>query len=225
MLASDTLPGGDAIVPRPLSDGAWVPVIMVHGRISQDTSTLARTGTFSHYIDLSDVPGFSPDITRSLIGQLQRITGAAVFTFDYHPYATRWVDDAHLGPALGQVIDCLCRASGQKVIIVAHSMGGLIARYAATRPGATGTDRSGEISSVVTFGTPETGSVAALLAATALDAGASVSDQLAVIRLILAACGQLTSRDITTPAADKAEYDGLVTHTVSSFTPGPDHGD
>jgi len=198
VLKSDTLPGGGPIVPRPLSNGTWVPVIMVHGWISQDTNTPARTGTFSHYIDLSDVPGFAPDITRSLIGQLQRIPGAAVFTFDYHPYSARWVDDSHLGPALGKVIDCLYRASGQKVIVVAHSMGGLIARYAATHPGVTGADRSGEISSVVTFGTPETGSVAALLAATGIDVGASVSDELAVIRFVLAACGQLASADIST---------------------------
>jgi pimeloyl-ACP methyl ester carboxylesterase len=198
VLASDTLPGGGQIVPRPLGNGTWVPVVMVHGWISQDTNNAARTGTFSHYIDLSDMPGFSPDVTRSLIGQLQRIPGAAVFTFDYHPYAARWVDDPHLGPALGKVIDCLYRASGQKVIIVAHSMGGLIARYAATHPGGTGRDRSGEISSVVTFGTPETGSVAALLAATGIDAGATVSDELAAIRLVLAACGQLASGDVKT---------------------------
>lgn len=191
VLSSDTLPGGGRIVPRPLSSGAWVPVIMVHGWTSQDTNDAARTGTFSHYIDLSDIPGFAPDVTRSLIGQLQRIPGAAVFTFDYHPYSARWVDDQHLGPALGKVIDCLYRASGQKVIIVAHSMGGLIARYAAA-------DRAGEISSVVTFGTPETGSVAALLTATGVDVGATVSDELAVIRFVLAACGQLASGDIKT---------------------------
>ena len=194
VLSSDTLPGGGHIVPRPLSNGAWVPVIMVHGWTSQDTNDAARTGTFSHYIDLSDIPGFAPDITRSLIGQLQRIPGAAVFTFDYHPYSARWVDDQHLGPALGKVIDCLYRASGQKVIIVAHSMGGLIARYAAARR----TVRAGEISSVVTFGTPETGSVAALLTATGVDIGATVSDELAVIRFVLAACGQLASGDIKT---------------------------
>lgn len=198
VLASDTLPSGGHIVPRPLSNGTWVPVIMVHGWTSQDSNNAARTGAFSHYIDLSDVPGFSPDVNRSLIGQLQRIPGAAVFTFDYHPYSARWVDDPHLGPALGKVIDCLYRASGQKVVIVAHSMGGLIARYAATHLGASGMDRSEEISSVVTFGTPETGSVAALLAATGIDVGASVSDELAVIRFILAACGKLASGDIKT---------------------------
>lgn len=190
VLKTDTLPGGGRIVRRPLSNGTWVPVIMVHGWTGQDTNN-ASTGAFSHPIDLSDIPGFAPDVTRSLIGQLQRIPGAAVFTFDYHPYSARWVDDQHLGPALGTVIDCLYRASGQKVIVVAHSMGGLIARYAAA-------GRAGEISSVVTFGTPETGSLAALLTATGVDVGATVSDELAVIRFVLAACGQLASGDVKT---------------------------
>jgi pimeloyl-ACP methyl ester carboxylesterase len=199
VLSSDKTPSGGQILSRPTSDGTWVPVIMVHGWTSQDTHTDARTGAFSHIIDLSDNPIFVPDITRSLIGQFQGIPGAAVFTFDYHPYSARWVDDAHLGPALGKVIDCLYRASGrQKVIVVAHSMGGLIARYAATHAGLTGNDRGGEISTVVTFGTPETGSLAALLAETGARLAASTDDALAVIRLVLSACGTLASGDIET---------------------------
>ena len=196
ILASDTTPTGGPIVRRSASGGTWVPVIMVHGWTSQDTNTSARTGAFSHIIDLSDNPDFVPDISRSLIGELQGVLGAAVFTFDYHPYSARWVDDPHLGPALGKVIDCLYRASGQKVIIVAHSMGGLIARYAATHAGVAGNDRASEISTVVTFGTPETGSVAALLAETGVDFGAVTSAELAVIRLVLSACGNFATDDI-----------------------------
>lgn len=171
---------------------------MVHGWTSSDTNTSARTGAFSHLIDLSENPAFTPDITRSLIGQLQGIPGAAVFTFDYHPYSARWVTDPELGPALGKVIDCLYRASGQKVIVVAHSMGGLIARYAATQPGVTGSSRAGEISTAVTFGTPETGSLAALLAEAGADVSAGANKALAVIRLVLSACGKLASSDIET---------------------------
>jgi pimeloyl-ACP methyl ester carboxylesterase len=198
VLPTEKSPSGGHVVSQPASGGKWVPVVMVHGWTSQDTNTPARTGAFSHFIDLSDIPGFTPDVGRSLIGQLQGIPGAAVFTFDYHPYSARWVDDSHLGPALGKVIDCLYRASGQKVIIVAHSMGGLVARYAATQPGLTGSNRAGEISTVVTFGTPETGSVAALLAETGVDLGAPTDDLLATIRLILAACGQLAGNQIQT---------------------------
>ena len=35
---------------------------------------------------------------------------------------------------------------GEEVIVVGHSRGGLIARYASARPGAEGADRSSEIS-------------------------------------------------------------------------------
>ena len=63
----------------------------------------------------------------------------------------RWVTDPHLGPALGKVVDCLAAASHQKVIVVGHSMGGLIARYAAANP-----DRSSSISSIArTLGAPD----------------------------------------------------------------------
>lgn len=195
VLPTERSPAGGPVVRQPTSGGKWAPVVMVHGWTSQETNTPARTGAFSHFIDLSDIPGFTPDVGRSLIGQLQGIPGAAVFTFDYHLYSARWVDDPHLGPALGKVVDCLYRASGQKVIIVAHSMGGLIARYAATQPGLASSNRAGEIS---TFGTPETGSVAALLAETGVDFGAATSDVLATIRLMLAACGKLTSDQIET---------------------------
>jgi pimeloyl-ACP methyl ester carboxylesterase len=184
----DTNPDGTPVKITPNRRGRYVPVIMVHGWIGKDTHVDARDGAFSHLIDLTTNRLGQVATTRSLIGQLQRIPGAAVFTFDYRDYAARWIDDERLGPGLGKVIDCLYRASGEKVIIIGHSMGGLLARYAATHPGVTGADRSGEISTVITFGTPETGSIAAQVLATAVDSNAS-----AVTRLILSACGQLAS--------------------------------
>lgn len=90
--------------------------------------------------------------------------------------------------ALGKVVDCLAAASDQKVIVVGHSMGGLIARYAATNP-----DRSASISSIITMGTPNSGSLAALLGAAALDAGSTLYKPIAVIRLLLSACGNVTT--------------------------------
>ena len=90
VLSSDTLPGGGRIVPRPLSNGAWVPVIMVHGWTSRTPTTPPVQARFRTTLTSAIFPGFAPDVTRSLIGQLQRIPGAAVFTFDYHPYSARW---------------------------------------------------------------------------------------------------------------------------------------
>jgi pimeloyl-ACP methyl ester carboxylesterase len=84
------------------------------------------------------------------------------------------------------------------VILVGHSMGGLIARYAATHPGGTGPDRGGEISTVITFGSPQTGSVVAMLAAAGLSVGASVDAHLVLVRMLLASCGALASKEIET---------------------------
>lgn len=197
-LPRDTNPNGTPVAYSPDARGMYTPVVMVHGWTGSDTHDAAGQGAFSHRIDLTANRLGTVTTTRSLIGQFQSLPGAAVFTFDYHPYSARWVDDDHLGPALGEVIDCLYRASGQKVIVVGHSMGGLVARYAATHPGVSGPDRAAEISTVVTFGTPETGSVAALLSEAGLDAGADTNDLLAVVRLVLASCGRLTSAEITT---------------------------
>ncbi|MDG5808734.1 alpha/beta hydrolase [Streptomyces ossamyceticus] len=194
----DKTPDGAPVAYSPDTRGTYTPIVMVHGWTGSSTHDDAGLGAFSHRIDLTSNRLGKVTTTRSLIGQFQTLPGAAVFTFDYHPYSARWVDDAHLGPALGKVIDCLYQASGQKVIVVGHSMGGLIARYAATHPGVSGSDRAAEISTVVTFGTPQTGSVAALLTEAGLDAGAATSELLAVVRTILAACGQLTSGDIVT---------------------------
>jgi pimeloyl-ACP methyl ester carboxylesterase len=194
----DLNPDGTPVRITPDQRGKYVPVIMVHGWTGSSTQTDARTGDFSHKIDLSTNQFATVPATRSLIGQLQRIPGAAVFTFDYHEYSTRWVDDPHIGPALGDAIDCLFRATGEKVIIVAHSMGGLAARYALTHRGDAGTDRASEVSTVVTFGTPETGSVLAMLGVTGLNLGAVTSAQLGVLRLILAVCGHVSGTKLDT---------------------------
>lgn len=186
----NTNPDGSLVTASPDLRGRYTPVIMVHGWASDP-------GTFTHLIDLTANRIVSVDSTRSLIGQLQRITGAAVFSFDYSKHAGAWVDDPHLGPALGKVIDCLYRASGQKVIVVGHSMGGLLTRYAASHPGAVGTNRAGEISTVVTFGTPETGSVIARDFAQGL-AVAGGLPVVSVFRLLMAACGQLGSHEAET---------------------------
>jgi pimeloyl-ACP methyl ester carboxylesterase len=134
LLADDTNPDGTAVKSSPDRRGKYVPIVMVHGWVGQDTHDGGRKGVFSGSINLTPINGQQAHTTRSLIGQLQRLPGAAVFTFDYRDYAARWVTDDHLGPALGRVIDCLYKASGGKVIVVAHSMGGLIARYVSNTP-------------------------------------------------------------------------------------------
>jgi pimeloyl-ACP methyl ester carboxylesterase len=194
----DLNPDGTPVKITPDRRGKFVPVVMVHGWTGRSTHTDQRTGAFSHKIDLSTNQLATVQASRSFIGQLQRDPGAAVFTFDYHDYSARWIDDPHIGPALGDAIDCLFKATGEKVIIVAHSMGGLAARYALTHRGAMGIDRANEVSTVVTFGAPESGSLLALLGDSALNVGASTNSALAMLRLILAICGHATSTNLET---------------------------
>lgn len=203
--------GGGSIQPVS-AGGSWVPVILVHGWTGRSThpntdGTVETEGAFSHLIDLTADRLGSSEVQRSLVGQLQTLPGAAVFTFDYHAYSGRWVTDSHLGPALGKVIDCLARSSMQKVVVVGHSMGGLVARYAASTP-----DRSNIISEIITLGTPNTGSLVAALGAGAIDAGSQASKAIASIRLILSACGAMTSVSL-----ERGGLCDLLPQAVASF--------
>ncbi len=183
---AETTPDGKPLQYVSGPDDLWVPVVFVPGWASRSThpndGDERHPGTFSHLVDLSARSPWSVDVTRSLIGQIQDLPGAAVFTFDYHKYSARWVTDERLGPNLGKVIDCLHEKSGQKVIIVGHSMGGLVARQALSEGG-----REAKVSRVITLGTPHSGSIAAMLLGGAVD-GALAVQQATVLRLLLSAC-------------------------------------
>lgn len=143
---------------------ARVPVIVVHGWLGTATHDQTRTGAFSQFVEHEDGTE-----SRSMIGVLQNIPGATVYTFDYRSLAARWVTDPGIGDALAAAIQCLAASSGQRVVVVAHSMGGLAARQAlnSTIGGVATADL---VSDVVTFGTPNTGSVLAAALARTVDA-------------------------------------------------------
>ncbi|MFF5531988.1 esterase/lipase family protein [Streptomyces cinerochromogenes] len=124
-----------------------MPVLFVHG-IASGAGTWDETE-----------PSKSKDSFPRKVAALPKVTA---WTFDYEPAQPEWVTDPRIGPALSDAVGCLARASGYKVVIVAHSMGGLAARYAVSLPN----DRTGkrtwqDVAEVVTIGTPTRGSIAA----------------------------------------------------------------
>lgn len=120
--------------------GAKTPVLLVHG-----------------FHESTDVWGSMTKAIQAAIPE-----AAVVTPFDYPN--TAWVTDPNVGPKLARLIRCLATASKNnggagKVIIVAHSMGGLAVRCAVD-PTCAGTDavNQQQIGLVITLGTPNTGS-------------------------------------------------------------------
>lgn len=193
---------GAPITPQPGSDGMWVPVILVHGWTAHAThpntdGTAETQGTFSSLIDLWARPGAGQQgVPRSLVGQLQGIPGAAVFTYDYHPYSGRWVTDDHIGPGLGRAIKCLGEASGKQVVVVGHSMGGLALRQALADEGV-----ADHVAVGITVGTPHEGSIAAAVLAgvgtaaqiASMAGGTWTAGAVSAITVLLSACGEATT--------------------------------
>jgi pimeloyl-ACP methyl ester carboxylesterase len=129
--------------------GTNVPVLFVHGLMG-DRDTWGSQE--------------EPD-AGSMIGAVGALSGVYPDSFDYGPYGTRWVTDENIGPKLAEDIACRAQSSREqggpgKVIIVAHSMGGLATRFAANEE-RDGSKVAGDIGLVVTIGTPNLGSGAA----------------------------------------------------------------
>jgi len=129
------------------SFGAKVPVLMVHGFNSNPEVWTKPEST-------------------SMENALKTVEGVYILRgFDYSTVHDQWVTDDNIGPKLARTIDCLAQASLKgggkgKVIVVAHSMGGLAARFAASQT-VNGRKVASEIGLVVTLGTPHLGSLLA----------------------------------------------------------------
>ncbi|GAA2358510.1 esterase/lipase family protein [Streptomyces cuspidosporus] len=120
-----------------------MPVLFVHG-INAGADTWDEPG--------DDPEGWFP----RKVAKLRQVTA---WTFDYKPAQPAWVTDPRIGPALRTAIDCLADASGHKVMVVAHSMGGLATQYAVSLPSRTSDGKAWQkVAEVITIGTPFRGS-------------------------------------------------------------------
>lgn len=185
---------GSPVAMTPDRRGKQVPVVLVPDAGDVMTVDSAhRRGAFAHPVDLTTgatLPGNDP---RSLLGELEDLPGTQVYSFDYTPWASHWVDDAHLGAALGHALDCLYRLSGEKAVLLTHGTGGLVARAALAGTGDAHLPRDREVSTVIAFGTPTAGSTLGLLTpggiaagrAAGLDSAGAIA---ATLRVIAAGC-------------------------------------
>jgi len=116
----------------------------------------------------------------------------SVWTFDYRQWSLDWVTKKQIGPNLAEAISCLAHTSGHKVVVVAHSMGGLATQYAVSQrdPRSAGLVAS-DVQEVLTFGTPYHGSL--LLTAIRSGISALPSDIQIGVQAILAACAGITT--------------------------------
>lgn len=157
--------------PVPHADGEYTPIVLVHGFISSPA-------IWSHPTAYSALTEKPPTVKRSLLGNLQALPGAIVYTVDYQKTNTRWFTEPGAGGAVyTHVVDCIigeARYAGHNVVVVAHSMGGLIARWSVTdAPGAAA--RRARTGLVVTVGTPYDGAWLATLGAMLADTAGSVA--------------------------------------------------
>lgn len=186
--------GADGSVPkpRPHDDGRYTPILLVHG-------WTGKPAMWSEPIGLSTLK-LEPNVRHSLLGNLQGLRGAAVYTLDYAAVAQKWfLDDGAGAPAFLAAERCLTAHSafaGHKLVVVAHSMGGLIARWSLTDAAPDAAARRARTGLVVSLGTPYDGSIVAAigtaLADTAVRLGASVDKRFAafvgVLHSLIALC-------------------------------------
>lgn len=114
-----------------------VPVVFIHGISGSAAMWDTTSGT-------------------SMAGQAALIKDVTVWTFSYAHQSLDWVTEPAIGPAFAAAIACLAKASGHKVIVVAHSMGGLATQYAIGYPHSPA---AGDVADLITIGTPYQGSL------------------------------------------------------------------
>jgi pimeloyl-ACP methyl ester carboxylesterase len=165
--------------PVPDAEGKVFPLVVIHGitgsvEAFEQTVNKSLAGTSSTAVrSILDLMAGEGD--RSVIAGLPH---TQVYSFEYTTDSLRWFTNSasgsqSVGARFAGVIDCLFDKHGVQVMVLAHSMGGLVTRWAANQ--TLGPDGQPKIGKVVTLGTPYLGSMSAAVAGTTIDAASTVA--------------------------------------------------
>jgi pimeloyl-ACP methyl ester carboxylesterase len=149
----------DGATPVADAAGHVFPLVTIHGITGSNAD-------FEGTIDLS-MTSPQPLPARSVVQLLSGTSangGPAglphvhVYSFEYTKDSLNWVDDPMVGGRFANLVDCLYATYGEPVMVLAHSMGGLVTRWVANTIDDQGVPRATKIGKVVTLGTPYEGS-------------------------------------------------------------------
>ncbi|MET9374862.1 LppP/LprE family lipoprotein [Streptomyces sp. NPDC002992] len=165
------LSGTAAAAPGPCSTGGKVVQVEPRGPVANSTPVLFVHGINAGADTWNQPEGVYPADKAQKAGEAYRpgkgsfparvahLARVTAWTYDYYAAQPEWVTDRRIGPALADAINCLARATGHKVVVVGHSMGGLATQYAASRSDGRSDSKTWQnIAEVITIGTPTVGS-------------------------------------------------------------------
>lgn len=157
VLKDDLTATGVPVESVPDADGTWTPVVLIAGQYGTAVHAADRSGVFSGVIDLdTDRPGYRPANPTSLIGALQAIPGAAVYTIEI-PSTDQQPDGSQMAGNVQAAVDCLVAATGHQAVLIGHDTGGLANLYASREFGAGDKPTADKISTVINFGSTDQG--------------------------------------------------------------------
>lgn len=136
----------------PTSCGAATRLVPGSSRENGSTAVLLVHGFKGSPRDFAKALAGGPTL-RSTLSALPQV---ALYAFDYSEFSNKWVVNPSIGPALADAIVCLRKESGRRVVVVAHSMGGLATRFAQGQR-IDGQPVADSLRQVITIGTPNRG--------------------------------------------------------------------
>ena len=127
-----------------------IPLVLIHGKGGYGESTWDRQVRWDVATWQLDEPE-----EATFVDELTDVEGYAIYTFEYAE-DEKWVNHGSVGGLFQDSIDCLYHEYDTPVVVVAHSMGGLVAQQVAKWNHEDDKDKS--IGLVISLGTPYEGS-------------------------------------------------------------------